>query len=271
MIFNAYAQPDEQAPFQVLSCGHIFAKHGREINRPIGRSDWLLFYVVKEEELFYFPEECLCKAGTFVLFAPGELQHHIYLGKGTAEFYYIHFQCDVLPDNITLTTSHAYPFPLSRRVCDRFEEILEDITLKPPFYQRLSRYRLLSLLTLLEREVQVLDDPKRVSFKRIERAIQHMNRHYNSSLMLDDYAAMCGMSKFHFLRVFEEIVGKTPLEYRNHIRLEHAAELLLEEDLSVEEIGMCVGYITASYFSSAFKKKYHCSPKQYQILNKRNA
>ena len=83
---------------------------------------------------------------------------------------------------------------------------------------------------------------------------------------LEDYAKMCNMSKYHFLRVFSGIVGKTPLEYRNNIRLEHACELLSNEKLSVEEISASVGYSSASYFSSAFKKKYGISPKQYQQI-----
>ena len=54
MIFNAYAeQKDQICGMELVSCGHIFAKHGREINRPSGRKDWLLFYIVKESERFY--------------------------------------------------------------------------------------------------------------------------------------------------------------------------------------------------------------------------
>ena len=54
MIFNAYAeQKDQIAGITLVSCGHIFAKKGREIKRPDGRNDWLLFYVAKESETFY--------------------------------------------------------------------------------------------------------------------------------------------------------------------------------------------------------------------------
>ena len=72
------------------------------------------------------------------------------------------------------------------------------------------------------------------------------------------------MSKYHFLRMFRETTGTPPLEYRNRIRLEHAKELLQEEKLSIEEVSGMLGYTSASYFSSAFKKAYGVSPKQYQ-------
>ena len=81
---------------------------------------------------------------------------------------------------------------------------------------------------------------------------------------LDEYAEMCTMSKYHFIRTFEKTVGATPLEYRNSIRMEHAAELLSEEKLSIDEISRMTGFTSQSYFSSAFKKRYGISPKQYR-------
>jgi AraC-like DNA-binding protein len=72
------------------------------------------------------------------------------------------------------------------------------------------------------------------------------------------------MSKYHFVREFEKIVGFPPIEYRNNIRLQHAADLLSEERLTVSQISSLVGYSSPSYFSSAFKQKYRLSPKQYR-------
>lgn len=265
MIFNAYAEQKESAAgMQLVSCGHIFAKPGREINRPHGREDWLLFYIVKESETFYLENLQTGKAGSFILFAPGEKQHHIYKGTKTAEFYYVHFKCENLPPDISLVTSRVYDLPLNRQVCDMFEDIIKETLCKQPLYEKLCIYKLLYLLTTLEREILCDTHPDKENFERIARAVQHMNRHYDSNLSLEDYADMCSMSKYHFLRVFEKIVGSTPFEYRNNIRMEHAADLLLEERLAVEQIGNMVGYSSASYFSSAFKQKYGLSPKQYQ-------
>ena len=91
-----------------------------------------------------------------------------------------------------------------------------------------------------------------------------MNRSYNSDLSLEAYADMCAMSKHHFLRVFKKAVGVTPLEYRNNIRMQHAADLIAEETMTIEQISSLLGFTSASYFSTAFKRKYGISPKQYQ-------
>ena len=269
MNFNAYSEQKQViSDITLVSCGHIFAKNGREIKRPLGRADWLLFYVVKGSETFYLNNtEINAKAGSFIIFAPNEAQHHITKTDRNAEFYYIHFKCDELPTEVSFHTSEIYSTEPSRKICDTFEEIIDEVLRKEPCYEQFCIYRLLSLLTILKRSLIRENHPQKINFERISRAISHINRYYNENLSLEDYAKLCNMSKHHFLRVFERITGSTPIEYRNNIRLEHAAELLLDKYLSVEEIGTLMGYSSPSYFSSAFKNKFGLSPKQYQQVH----
>ena len=182
MIYSAYSeQKEEISGVKLVSCGHIFAKNGREINRPNGRKDWLLFYIVRESETFYLEEVKTGKAGSFILFAPDEKQHHIYLGSKTAEFYYIHFKCDKLPDNISLNSSKLYNLPVNRQVCDIFEDIISETLRKQPLYEKFCIYKFLFLLTLLEREILCDNHPERENFERIAAVIQNMNKFYNSN------------------------------------------------------------------------------------------
>lgn len=266
MNFNAYAEGKENLNgVALVSAGHIFAKPKREIFRPNGRNDWLLLYIARESETFYLDKVQTGKQGSFIIFAPGEKQHHIYDGDKTAEFYYVHFCCERL--DTSLVTSTLYNLPLSRRICDTFEEIIEEILHKRPMYEKVSLCRFFNILYTLEREVKCDTHPDKENFERIAKAISHMNKFYDSHFSLDDYARLCNMSKFHFIRVFEKISGTSPLEYKNNIRMQHALELLLEKRLIVEEISQKVGFSSASYFSQSFKKKYGVSPKQYQQKN----
>lgn len=268
MKFNAYTeQASRLAGLSVVSCGHIFAKPGREICRPRGREDWLLFYVVREEELFFLQTPQTAKPGSFLLFAPGEKQHHMYCGQRTAEFYYVHFHCESLPETVDLQTSTVYELPLSRQICDIFEDLLRETLQKQPLYESICACRVLELLHLLNRQILQKTHPHREHLERIGRAVQHMNRYYDHDDTLEDYARLCAMSKYHFIRVFQEVTGKTPLAYRSDVRLEHAAEHLLEERLSVSQIAAATGFGSAAYFSSAFRKKYGVSPRQYQQLH----
>jgi len=269
MRYSAYAeQKATAAGITFVSCGHIFAKNGRKIFRPGGRDDWLIFYIAKGEEVFYLERETVAREGAFILFAPWECQHHQTVFEKTAEFYYAHFKCDGLPDGIALDTSRVYHAGPYRRICDLFEKMIDETLKKQPHYEQVCIYKLLELLTLLQRENEKENHPQRANLDRIALAVSYINRNYAENHTLADYAALSSMSPHHFLRVFFQITGATPIEYRNHIRLEHAQDLLLDGELSVEEIGLSLGYSSASYFSSAFKKKYGLSPKQYRQKHK---
>ena len=92
MLYNAYQDSSSGiGGVSVVSCGHIFAKKGRRIDRPMGREDYLLFYVVKGKEHFVFDREAVASEGSFVLFRPHESQRHVYKENKKGEFYYIHF------------------------------------------------------------------------------------------------------------------------------------------------------------------------------------
>ena len=269
MIFSSYAEQKEQlAGVGLVSCGHIFAHPGREIARPDGRDDWLLFYIAKGSETFFLKETVTAQAGSFLLFAPGEKQHHVYMGDKTAEFYYVHFKCNALPDGITLRTSCVYATTPQKKICDIFEEIIQATLQKNAGYEISGIARLLHLLALLQSEIARNRADQSGPWRSVAHAVQHMNRYPDSNFVLQDYATMCCMSKYHFSRVFKEVTGYSPIEYRNRIRIEHAKELLENGYLTMSEISDMLGYASPSYFSDAFKKQLGISPMEYRRSNK---
>ncbi len=265
MIFNSYsAQKEKISGIRLISCGHIFAENGRRIQRDRGRDDWLLFFAARGGETFFLPQKTELMQGGFILFAPGEAQNHIYTGENTGEYYYIHFDCESLPSENGLKTNRVYNITFDRTFCALFEEIIEMTMQKDICYEKLCTYKFLYLLALLEKSTIIRKNEKVPYYNKISRGIQYINRYFYVEKDLDGYAEICNMSKFHFLRVFKETTGVTPVEYRNNIRIEHGAELLKNTDFSVEEIGLRVGFSSLAYFSCCFKKKYGVSPKEYR-------
>lgn len=265
MIFNSYSEGKESlAGISIVSCGHVFANPGREVYRPNGRDDWLLFYVAKESETFFLDRAVELPSGAAILFAPGEKQHHIYSGSRVAEFYYVHFKCDTLPEGFSLETSHIYALQQKQQVVSIFEEMIDEALQKNPHYELLCVSDILRLLSMLQMEGPTLNESAKKPWKSIAYAVQHMNRYCDSDLKLEHYAAMCCMSKYHFLRVFKEVTGSTPVEYRNTIRVKKAEEMLENGQLSISEIGEALGYSSPAYFSDAFKKETGVSPQEYR-------
>ena len=71
---------------------------------------------------------------------------------------------------------------------------------------------------------------------------------------VEDYAALCHLSKYHFLRLFKKRTGLTPVAYRNAQRLSVAERLLADSNLTVEAAAFAVGFSSAAYFCRLYKK-----------------
>ena len=265
MIFNAYQDSDLGiSGVSVVSSGHIFASKGRKIDRPSGRSDYLLFYVAKGKEQFYLDKTTIAEAGSFIFFRPYEKQNHEYIEDKTGEFYYIHFNAPEKFDLFGFESSVIYNSRPGTGVCDIFEEIISELQRKQPSYERMCVSKLFELMSLLERKTKKEASAGGRYFDCISFVIQSMNKEYSASKDLNEYAKLCNMSKFHFLRVFKEITGTSPLEYRNTIRINHAKELLEDTSLPISEIARMTGYSSGTYFCDAFKVKTGMAPGIYR-------
>ncbi len=63
---------------------------------------------------------------------------------------------------------------------------------------------------------------------------------------------------------FKLLHGTTVGDYIKNLRVEKAEELIRTTDLNISEVVYSVGLSSRSYFSKIFKKRYKCSPKNYQ-------
>ena len=265
MVYSGYQDTQEGiAGVSIVSSGHIFAPRNRRIDRPNGRNDHLLFYVAKGSEYIQLDQERVMEEGSFVLFRPGEKQIHAQKEREISEFYYIHFNAPEDFDLFGFQSSVLYSVAPSPHINDLFEQIIQELQSKRPAYEKMCVSLFFSILSLLERKCAKETAPLGRYVDQISFVIQQMNREYSASCSLDDYAKMCCMGKFHFLRLFKEITGFSPIEYRNNIRIQHAKEMLTDSDDPIEEICRNVGYKSNVYFCDAFKRKVGVSPSQYR-------
>ncbi len=97
------------------------------------------------------------------------------------------------------------------------------------------------------------------------RAVQsYIEEHFEHSISLAQLAAAAGLSSFHFLRAFKQTLGVTPCQYVLDRRMERAKSLLKSSDMSVGEIGLCVGFEHASHFTRAFRRTVGIAPSIYR-------
>lgn len=109
--------------------------------------------------------------------------------------------------------------------------------------------------------------PKIYLYGRIVHAKLFMDRCYSKKIDLDNISDEACFSKFHFIRLFKSIYGKTPLQYLTKVRIEKA-QLLLQQDKSVNEVCFLVGYDSVSTFSGLFTKIVGKTPSEFSVNNR---
>ena len=80
---------------------------------------------------------------------------------------------------------------------------------------------------------------------------------------IDNIAETMFMSRSSFYRKIKNITGMAPNDYLRVARLKRAAELLLQEELSISEICERVAFSSTSYFAKCFKSQFGVLPKEY--------
>lgn len=85
------------------------------------------------------------------------------------------------------------------------------------------------------------------------------DRHSSKSM-----AALAGLSRSTFSRLFQEAMGQTPSGFIVRTRLFHAAEMLRSSKAPIKAIAMGVGFQSRSHFSRAFRQAYGADPTAYR-------
>jgi AraC-like DNA-binding protein len=101
---------------------------------------------------------------------------------------------------------------------------------------------------------------KRVARERIERTTAILRSHLADPPDIEALGAQVGCSPFYLSRLFSKETGMTIPQYVRQIRMERAADLLLEGRHNVTEAAMEVGYSSLSHFSKAFCTTIGCCP-----------
>lgn len=80
---------------------------------------------------------------------------------------------------------------------------------------------------------------------------------------LQELANEIGLNLKKLKEGFKQIYGDTVFSFLFDYKMEHARKLLETNQFNVNEVGIQVGYSTASHFIAAFKKKFGTTPKKY--------
>ncbi|WP_210519262.1 substrate-binding domain-containing protein [Hymenobacter terricola] len=87
-----------------------------------------------------------------------------------------------------------------------------------------------------------------------------------TELNVDDVGRSLNLSRMQLYRKVKALLGTGVTEFIQGIRLAKARQLLLDDALTIAEVGYELGFSSPSYFSNSFKAKYQISPSEFRAL-----
>ncbi len=95
----------------------------------------------------------------------------------------------------------------------------------------------------------------------ISPALTYISENYTSKkIIISELAEMCSISEVYLRKLFVSEVGRSPVAYINHLRLERSCELLSSGEYTVAGAAKECGFSDECYFNREFKKHYGFAP-----------
>lgn len=126
--------------------------------------------------------------------------------------------------------------------------------------------RVLGSITLYKPNQQLNARFKKNHLGTIEKAKAYMSDNFVQNLSLQEVAAHCHISPFHFSRVFRLFTNCSPHQFLTAMRLKNAAILLQNTRQPVADVGFASGFNSVEHFVAAFRQRYGCTPSAYREL-----
>lgn len=103
---------------------------------------------------------------------------------------------------------------------------------------------------------------------RLAPAISYINECFVGKIYIEELSERVMVSADYFTKMFRDSIGKTPIDYINDLRINHALAMLCETDASIQEISEATGFCNPNYFHKIFKQYMNCSPLAYRKASK---
>ncbi len=228
--------------------------------------EWVLFIV--ETGIFRFRignHEGRAESGDLVLCPPQTTFERETISPVT--FHFISFQCDVPSE---------YPsgrIRLSRqiRVFDNCTELRSFYADRSDFSWILRGHILRDLWLLIHNEylrgqnhnmMASYADPIMVKIRL------YVQEHAFETLRLKDIARRFHLTPVQLTRRFQSAYEIKPIEFLTNLRIQHASELLITKDWTMDSIASACGYENGFYLSRIFSKYMGMSPSMYRRKNR---
>ncbi len=108
------------------------------------------------------------------------------------------------------------------------------------------------------------DIPSGRNEQLMRKVAEYVQKNYQYDISQEVICDIMNMSTGYFSKLFHQYYGVKFIDYITNLRVEAAKEMLADSTKHNREIGISVGYQSASYFSKIFKQKTGMTPSEYR-------
>jgi AraC-like DNA-binding protein len=98
----------------------------------------------------------------------------------------------------------------------------------------------------------------------VKKAKRYIEDNYSFSITVADVANNLCLDRTYLYRLFIKYEGVSPSQYLSDYRIEKAGEMLIDKNLSINDVSTSVGFKYVAYSYKAFYIKYKTTPKKYR-------
>ena len=262
-IMNVFA---ESFPFCCVGVGKYIAGDQYFTKRD-GLNNFLLIITIDGSGKASFRgRKFQLKEKSAILFDCNILHEYATVEGKSWHFYYLHFKALSLKAyEVLLNLQTPIMLESTESLCQKMDQLYQYVP-----HMDLSSYAIQSNLisNILTELVCSLNFNKNYSVGRDEANMaelaEFIRNHCAEPLHLADFTKHSNVSKYHLIRVFQNIYGVSPYKYLHLCRIHLAQSYLLNTSISISDISSKVGYNDPVLFIRHFKKFNGVSPGQYR-------
>ena len=251
----------------ILNCaGYVSADYSHTNNNLRGRLDFYLIYLVSGEIEFLDGEKTTrLTEGNLIIYPPKTpYKYRCITSKESVRFFWAHFTGAEVNEILGKYGLSLFPcvhkISVNNHIEVRFKSIFDAFAINDAYRDDELSAHLSRLLIEISRVIKVTGSGN----GRLHKSVRYINEHFSEKISIPHLAALENICMTTFNLHFKRYMGITPTKYIIKLRTQAAAELLLNSELSVQEISARCGYNDYNLFTKVFKNELGTTPTNYR-------
>lgn len=265
--FYFNTSPDQNKDLGIFVVGHEKCAQKYDVNRDNYPFFFLKYTIGGKGSLKFNSQTNSLGPGTLTGFAPKNPHHYIADIRDPMEHIFITFhgnQADELFSKSTLAENHLLKVADPQSTLDIFQRALNIGRQKPSFAEEICcHYLHILLLEIAPSSKSIIVKPS-IAMQTYNKCKDYIEKNYSLIQSPIDVAMECDIDVRYMASIFKKFSQIPPGQHIMGLKLNKAADLLLNTDYKIKDIAELVGFSNQYHFSKNFKKFHGLSPNHYR-------